>query len=286
MKNELGAVEALWRYPVKSMLGEPVPSTAVTERGLAGDRCLAVVDRASGKVASAKNPRLWRDLLKCTATLEQGHPRIALPNGKLAWSNDTDIDDVLSAALGRTVTLTDRLPSPGMLDRSVPEQVLREGLDAEVRADVLQFGSLAPAGTFFDFAPIHLMSTSTLRQVAALSPRGTVEAERYRPNIVIRTDGVGFTDHAWVGRELRIGDRLTLRVVASTPRCAVPTLAHGALPQDKAALRSLAAHHRIIAMPGRPPEPCAGVYAQVIRPGRIELGDTVRLSYDAVARAE
>ncbi|MGW1373168.1 MOSC domain-containing protein [Streptomyces sp. NPDC002446] len=285
MKNELGTVEALWRYPVKSMLGEPVSSTAVAEHGLAGDRCLAVVDRGSGKVASAKNPRLWRDLLKCTATLEQGHPRIELPDGKLVWSNDTDIDDVLSAALGRAVTLTDTLPSQGMLDRSVPEQVLREGLDAEVRADVLQVGSLAPAGTFFDFAPLHLMSTSTLRQVAALSPRGTVEAERYRPNIVIKTDGVGFTDHAWVGRELSIGDRLTLRVVASTPRCAVPTLAHGALPPDKAALRSLAEHHRIIAMPGRRPEPCAGVYAQVIRPGHIERGDVVRLSYDAVAGA-
>ncbi|MFE1771081.1 MOSC domain-containing protein [Streptomyces sp. NPDC059008] len=285
MENELGTVEALWRYPVKSMLGEPVPSTAVTENGLAGDRSLAVVDRDSGKVASAKNPRLWRDLLKCTATLEQSRPRIELPNGKLAWSSDTDIDEVLSAALGRAVTLTDTLPSQGMLDRSVPEQVLREGVDAEVRADVLQVGSLAPAGTFFDFAPVHLMSTSTLRQVAVLSPRGTVEAERYRPNIVIKTDGVGFTDRAWVGRELSIGDRLTLRVVASTPRCAVPTLAHGALPQDKAALRTLAEHHRIIAMPGRRPEPCAGVYAQVIRPGHIELGDVVRLSYDAVAGA-
>ena len=178
--------------------------------------------------------------------------------------------------VGRAVTLTGTPPDQATLDRSLPDAVLREGLDAEVDSVTVQFGSAAPAGTFFDFAPVHLLSTATLRQVAALSPRGTVEAERYRPNIVIDTAGVGFLDHAWMDGEVGIGDQLVLRVVASTPRCAVPTLPHGELPQDRAALRTLAEHNRIPALPGRNPEPCAGVYAQVLRPGRIRVGDLVR----------
>ncbi|MEO5876553.1 MAG: MOSC N-terminal beta barrel domain-containing protein [Streptosporangiaceae bacterium] len=277
MEDVLGTVGALCRYPVKSMLGERVLAAEVTDRGLAGDRRLAVVDRETGKVVSAKNPRLWRTMLACAATLTEGAVRITGPDGKARWTTDADVDDALSAILGRPVTLTGTPPPLGTLDRSKPEQVLRDGLDAEVPADVVQFGSGSPPGTFFDFAPVHLVSTSTLDRVAGLSPRGTVEVERYRPNLVIDTAGQGFVDHAWVGRELRIGAQLTLRVVASTPRCAVPTLVHGDLPRDPAAVRVLAEHNRVPAMPGWDPEPCAGVYAQVLRPGRVQRGDVVRL---------
>ncbi|WP_084957658.1 MOSC domain-containing protein [Thermoactinospora rubra] len=276
MDNVVGTVAALCRYPVKSMLGERLAAAEVTERGLAGDRRLAVLDRETGKIASAKNPRLWRALLTCAASLTEDATRITGPDGKTLWSTDADVDEALSAILGRAVTLTGTPPPRATLDRAQPDRVLREGLDADVPAAVVQVGSASPAGTFFDFAPIHLVTTSTLRRVAALSPRGAAEAERYRPNLVVDTDGEGFVEHEWVGRELRVGDGLTLRVVASTPRCAVPTLAHGGLPRDPSALRVLAAHNRVPAMPGRDPEPCAGVYAQVLRGGRVEVGDVVR----------
>src|SRR5437899_10141774 len=54
---ELGSVVSLWRYPVKSMVGEELNATEVTERGLLGDRSYALVDSSDGKVATAKNPR-------------------------------------------------------------------------------------------------------------------------------------------------------------------------------------------------------------------------------------
>src|SRR5690242_20415026 len=66
-----GTVESLWRYPVKSMLGEPVAESRVTEQGLTGDRRLALVDRESGKVVSAKKPRFWREMLTLGAVLEE-----------------------------------------------------------------------------------------------------------------------------------------------------------------------------------------------------------------------
>jgi uncharacterized protein YcbX len=64
-----GSVVALWRYPVKSMLGEELNASAVTQRGMLGDRAYALVDRADGKVASAKNPRKWPQLFDCRAAL-------------------------------------------------------------------------------------------------------------------------------------------------------------------------------------------------------------------------
>ncbi|MCT9076490.1 MOSC domain-containing protein [Streptomyces fulvoviolaceus] len=256
-------VAALYRYPVKSMLGERLTEAEVSERGLAGDRRFALLDEETGKVASAKNPRLWRALLTCRATLTEAGPRITGPDG-------TEVHAV-SEIVGRPVTLTDTPPPDATLDRSRPEEVLRAGVDAQVEADVVRFGSAAPVGTFFDFAPVHLITTSTLAGIA--------EVQRYRPNLVLDTgDTEGFVEHDWVGGELRIGDRLVLRVMASTPRCAVPTLAHGDLSRDPEALRVLARHHRVPALPGRTPEPCAGVYAQVLRGGWVREGDVYTVS--------
>jgi uncharacterized protein len=279
----LGTVAALRRYPVKSMLGEGVDAGDVTFTGLAGDRQLAVVSRATGKIASAKFPRLWRDLLTLSAAAADdpaadGAVRITLPEGKVVWSSDVGVDAVLSGLLNEPVTLT-ATPVPGAaLDRAVPEAVLRDGVDAQVPAELMEIGGGGPPGTFVDFAPLHLLTTSTLDRIAELSPHGRADLERYRPNIVVRTAAAGFTENDWLERILRVGDDLVLRVIARTPRCAVPTLAHGALPRDPDALRVLARHNRVEPLDSLDPEPCAGVYAEVLRPGPIRTGDPVRLA--------
>jgi uncharacterized protein YcbX len=270
-----GTVAVMRRYPVKSMLGENLRSCEVTGRGLAGDRVLALVHRETGKVASAKNPRMWRDLLRLAAAAGPD-VKIAFPDGTALASTDPGIDAVLSEFLGHPVTLTATPPPDASLDRADPGQVLREGIKAPVRAEVLRIAGAAPPGTFFDFAPLHLVTTASLDRVAELSPRGTVDLERYRPNLVIETAVPGFAENAWTGRDLRIGHDLRIRIVARTPRCAIPTLEHGDLPRDVDALRVPAAHNRVSPFEDLGPEPCVGVYAQVMTSGRVQLGDQVR----------
>jgi hypothetical protein len=278
----LGTVTKLRRYPVKSMLGEDVGTSEVTRTGLARDRRLAVISRKTGKVASAKYPRLWRDLLTLSAEAldEAGRDevRITLPDGKMIWSTDAGVDEVLSGLLNEPVTLTATPPPGASLDRAVPEAVLRDGIAAQVPAAVIEIGAGSPPGTFVDFAPLHLLTTSTLDRIAELSPYRKADLERYRPNIVIRTATPGFTENDWLDRDLRVGDELVVRVVARTPRCAVPTLAHGELPRNTEALRVLARHNRVAPLSSLDPEPCAGVYAEVLNPGRIRAGDLVRLA--------
>jgi uncharacterized protein len=272
----LGTVTTLRRYPVKSMLGEDIGASDVSWTGLAWDRRLAVVSRRTGKVASAKYPRLWRDLLTLSAEALDEDVRITLPDGKTVCGTDADIDEVLSALLNEPVTLTADPPPGASLDRAVPEAVLRDGIKAQVPAEVIEIGAGAPPGTFVDFAPLHLLTTATLDRIAEFSPYRRVHLERYRPNLVIGTELGGFAENDWLGEDLRVGDDLVLRVIARTPRCAVPTLAHGDLPRDAEALRVLARHNRVAPLAGLGPESCAGVYAEVLHPGRIRVGDAIR----------
>ena len=96
----VGSVPSLWRYPVKSMQGEEVNEAAIAERGLLGDRAYALLDRATGYIASAKHPRKWATLLACRAAfVEPPHPgaplppvSITLPDGTAISSADPEVD--------------------------------------------------------------------------------------------------------------------------------------------------------------------------------------------------
>jgi uncharacterized protein YcbX len=264
----LGTVTTLLRYPVKSMLGEDLrPEADLTPAGLDGDRGHALIHTATGRVVSAKNPRLWRAMLTLRAA---GAPTVTItfPGGTAAASTDPGIDERLSGFLGQPVTLSATPPPGAQMEHASPGDVIRYGVAAQVRTELRPLGT----GTFFNFAALHLITTSTLASAGA-------DPVRYRPNIIVDTPGQdGYPENDWLDRELAIGETV-LRVIARTPRCAVPTLQHGTeLGKDPAALRVLAERNRVPAFGGRGPEPCAGVYAQVVRPGRIGVADPVQFA--------
>src|SRR5215216_5424548 len=104
-QTQAGSVGALWRYPVKSMMGEELNSSEVTVRGLLGDRQFAVVDRATGKVGGAKNPRKWGNFFDFRASYAEAPKpggrispiRIALPDGQVVSNDRADLEQILSS---------------------------------------------------------------------------------------------------------------------------------------------------------------------------------------------
>jgi uncharacterized protein YcbX len=264
-------VESLRRYPVKSMLGEAVESLYVDERGADGDRRLALVDTATGHVASAKQARLWRGLLKCTASGDTGNVSIGLPDGTRVAADDPGVNELLSRLLGRAVQLVSKRTDGATLERPDPEQLLEHGLDAEVAGRILEIGLGTPGDSFTDDAPLHAITTATLEHIG-------VEALRYRPNIVIATphDCRPYAENNWVGREFGIGE-VRLRGLELTPRCVVPTLEHGPLPRAPQALRTPAVENRLEAG-SCGLAACAGIYFNATTEGVIRVGDRVTLA--------
>ena len=185
----VGTVARVDRYPVKSMRGEACEVGMLTERGMIGDRAWAVLDLETGKVASAKRPKLWRGLLACGArTIADGrHVEVVLPDGSCHYVGDRLLDRTLSALMGRQIQVSAVPPFVAEVDRAHPEALLTTGPDAEVASDILKLGAAAPPGTFFDYAPLHLVTTATLDGLSEALPDGPVESARYRPNIVIRS---------------------------------------------------------------------------------------------------
>jgi uncharacterized protein len=272
-----GQISQLLRYPVKSMLGESLTSIDVSAHGFPADRGLAFVDDETGKIASAKMPAKWRSLLHCAARVKGYGATITFPDGSTVDTEDEAIDELVSRLVGRRVALQDTRRIGDTVERAVPEEVIAQGLDAEVDYTLLELAERSPDGSFVDYAPLHLITSATLAAVSSAAGH-EVAVLRYRPNLVIDLGDdetqTGFVENDWVGSTMRIGNELVLRIVLPTPRCAVPTLAHGDLPPDKDAVRALLEINRI-PVEGFGVLPSAGVYAEVIAPGRIAIGDPV-----------
>ena len=271
------SVEELWRYPVKSMAGESLPAAMFGEHGAAGDRAFALIDLQTGRVGSAKLPRRWGRLIDCTATSKgEGSIEVRFPDGTLVEGTGPELDQALSDLLGIAVHLIGSVPADARIDRYWPDV---EGLALRDTETTGRIASAAP-GTFFDHAPVHLITTGTLATIQSERPEFALDARRFRPNIVIASGPTGdpFPENGWVGHEVLVGD-VRLRVTDPTPRCVVPTLPHGDLPPNPGRLRRIAIRNTV-AIPalGRTAMPSLGVYATVLTPGIVSTGDPVRVA--------
>jgi uncharacterized protein len=265
-----GSVVSLWRFPMKSMSGEELNVADLTERGVFGDRSLALMDAETGKVVSSKNPRKWPNMFDYRAVFTTppllGSPlppvRVTLPGGETTTSDEANFAKVLSTALGRPVTLATTAPAEPHLEEYWPD--IAE-LDHQETVTVEPM----PVNTFFDIATVHVLTTATLNRLHELYPRGRFEVRRFRPNIVVMLDDneADFVEGNWVGRELRMGDDVALEVTDHCARCVMPTLAQGDLPADSGILRTAARYNYVH----------VGIYAEVRSSGRIRRGDTVTL---------
>ena len=271
-------VSTVWRYAVKSMLGEELNSSEITNLGILGDRAFALVDAETGQVVSAKNPKKWPDFFAYRAAYveppEVGKlPAvwITLPSGQVVRSDQPGLDEALSKALSRPVNFRTSAPESPILEEFCPDNA---GQDNEVIKAAM--AGDAPVGTFFDYSTLHLLTTSTIDHLRGLYPQGRFEVRRFRPNLVIDTAGLeGFVENDWVGKTIRIGESVRLQITDPCPRCVMPTLAQGDLPKDTDIFSKGIAANRVHVPFADKALPSVGVYARVIATGTVKRGDAV-----------
>src|SRR5512146_94600 len=272
-----GLVSALFRYPVKSMLGEKTAELELTAGGTLGDRAWAVRE-ASGRIATAKK---WPAMLGYRSSYDSP-PRagglapvtIAFPDGATIHADDSDASARLSAVLGRPVSIERAKPderSRGEIDpqtifADVPVEQILPGLTNQTVPDT--FGLMR--GGFFDSAPIHVLASGSLEHMKRLCGGDSIlDPCRFRPNIFVDTGGAdGFVEDEWLEGTLEVGE--TARIIAMKPalRCVMTTHAQTSLPRDLSILRTAARHHKAT----------LGVFAEIGAPGTVRVGDPVYLS--------
>jgi uncharacterized protein YcbX len=270
-QTRAGSVVALWRYPVKSMMGEELNSSEVADRGLLGNRQFAVVDRATGKVGGPRIRGSGATFFDFRATYAEAPKpggrispvRITLPDGEVVSNDRADLEQILSRTFGRDIAFVEAR-AEGMTS-GVAEEFWPDMAGLEHRDTVTDFEM--PAGTFFDIAVVHLLTTSTINRLRELYPRGRFEARRFRPNVVVSTgsEDAGFVENDWIGCTVLIGDTVRLAITEPCPRCVMITLPQGDLPKDSGILRTAAQHNAVN----------VGIYASVVNGGTIRRGDPV-----------
>jgi uncharacterized protein len=289
----VGTVRALWRFPVKSMLGEEVAAADVSEGAVVGDRAYALMDTETGKVVSAKHPKLWPNLVACRAAFveppradaELPPVRIDLADGSSVMSDAADVDAVLSRFFGRDVELAHAAENGYTIDQYHPDE---ENYDPDGHRDEVVEAQLGAAffnerglpsavaeGSFLDLFPLSVLTTSSLDQFEELEPETDFDARRFRMNVIVDTPANEFVENDWPGHRLAIGDDVQLGVALPDPRCVMPSLAHDHLPRDPRILKALARHNRIDVAGAM--YPCAGVYAVAEATGTIHKDDRVDL---------
>jgi uncharacterized protein YcbX len=283
----LGSVREIWRHPVKSMQGERVTQVALGIQGIPGDRAWAVRDEVKGGIRGAKKiPALMR----CSASLvdpprngDPNVPEIGLPNGDRVRADAADAAARVSEAVGQAVTLWPLRPAedkdhyrrgaPKLEDlltelRSIFGRTPDEPLPnlGSLPPELLEFES--PPGSYFDAFPLLLLTDATLRRLEALAPASRIDVRRFRPNFVFDTNGAeGFVESGWAGQRLRLGGAL-LQATIPCPRCVMITHAFDDVPRDVPLMRTVV----------READQCVGLYASVVEPGPVRIGDTLALA--------
>ena len=283
----IGTIREIWRYPFKSMQGERLDRSEVGSFGLPGDRGWAVRDEAAGEIRGAKK---MPALLLCTARYRQEPAGgrippvdITLPDGSTVASDAPAAAAKIGELVGRRVTLWPLVAAsnqdhyrrgqpddPDMMAelRQIFARTADEPLpDLSVFPQEL-FEFTSPLGTYFDALPIHLLTTASLATMSEKNPAATWDVRRFRPNFVVETTlgTSGLAEEAWCGKTLRLGE-VELRCEIPTPRCGMTTQPQERLAKDPSVLRT------IVASAGQN----LGAYANVTRPGRVAVGDSVTL---------
>ena len=238
-------VVSVWRYPVKSMQGEPLETADVSELGIAGDRQWALVDTSTGLALTAR--RVPELLFATPRLVHSAQVEVELPDGTVTADDRT---------------LSDWLDRPVHLTRAASERAGRYEIaaDFEDEAGSEWFQWDGPVGTFHDSGRtrVSLLSTGSI---------GDWDRRRFRGNVIVDAEGVG-AENELVGQRIRIGS-VTLDVTKPIDRCVMTTRPQpGGIERDLDVLRTINAERQT----------WLGVGTLVVTPGQLSVGDAVEVA--------
>ena len=270
----------IYRYPVKSMMGETLSEADIGEAGIPGDRGWAVRDEKRGGIRGGKK---IPQLMTLTAQSGPTAPLITAPDGDSASASTEGINEWLSEKLNHPVTLWPLLPADqldhyrrGAPDTEDFEQELRAvfgRLPEEPLPDLTGFEELlefeSPPGTYFDAFPISIMSQQSLAAMNQLEGESRFDVRRFRPNLLVDIPDTNhpFPEQAWVGKTVSLGS-VQLKIDMTCPRCSMTTHGFDDLPRDTEIMRKLVNHS----------DGNLGIYASVQRRGQISVNDHIEIS--------
>ncbi len=260
--SNIGKVESLWRYPIKSMRGQELDEAFVGFSGIYGDRLFAFRSSASPKGFPYLTARGQRKLLryrprfrypdKAARPINLAEAESIGPGLNPVSGDTTDLMVDVEAPTGETLAIDDpaliRMVGDGV--HGAPEVTL-------VRSD----------RAMTDCRPVSLLSVQSVRQLG--EEIGTsVDQRRFRANIYVDFNAAsGFAEDGFVGRSMRIGSKVVISILERDPRCAIITLDPDTGESKPEFLRQVAQAHKGM----------AGVYGAVLVEGTLRKGDTVEL---------
>lgn len=236
----LGTIEEIWRYPVSSLGGERLTSVEINETGVVGDRQWCIADTKSGEVATPEKQERWRPALFLNARLTDNSAEIGFPDGCWLDVSHGGIDAKLTQHFGFETTL-------------------------------LAYENAGGSGigvNRYEPSPLHLITTSSLDQLSNLLGNETVDSRRFRPNVVLRTEGQAeFREKAWIGQRLELGSNVTIEASEETKRCGMTLIAQPDINENADILRTILRQNRRN----------FGIYASVTKAGAVTMGESVHL---------
>ncbi|CAN5325891.1 hypothetical protein BH10PSE7_BH10PSE7_31600 [soil metagenome] len=146
-----GRLSAIWRYPVSSLDGERLDHAAATPRGIEGDRVVSLYDAETGAVAAPGREKRWRPATTVYSRYNHGAAEVSVD--RQTWSQGEDAAAVLTRHFGFPVELREhgRPDAPPLYNR----------------------------------APLHLVTTASLRRLHAIIPDSQIDVRRFRANLVV-----------------------------------------------------------------------------------------------------
>jgi hypothetical protein len=260
LMSVIGKVDSLWRYPVKSMRGEELDEAFAGYPGVYGDRVFAFKSSASPAGFPYFTAREQRRLL-------QYRPRFRYPDKAARPINLTEAE-----SMGANPVSAD--PSELMVDVETPAGKTL-GIDDSALMDMLrteidlkhQLTLMRSERALTDCRPLSIFSLQSARQLAEETGM-PIDKRRFRANIYMDLASAGgFAENEFVGRSLRIGPKLVVRILERDARCMMITLDPDTSEKTPEILKKVAQAH----------EGMAGVYGAVIMEGIVRRGDPVEL---------